>query len=176
MGEAPLFRTPRRRFTAWRVVLWLVLLAATFGGAQYLGHLHLLWQARPGVAAAEQPALLRMLVWDGAYLAIAFVLIVLAAGCILRLAWARAPMRGMAVLLALWALASGGLMLADWQDVEQSVASVLAVGDTHQATLAAGMRRSYRVALGLKALAIPVLLWLAWKLGAGDVRAAFRRR
>ena len=37
-------------------------------------------------------------------------------------------------------------------------------------------RRVYRITLGLKAIAIPVLLWLAWRLGTPAVRSQFRHR
>jgi hypothetical protein len=36
--------------------------------------------------------------------------------------------------------------------------------------------RTWQVGLALKAVAIPLLLWLAWQLGRPAVRAQFRRR
>lgn len=174
---------PRARvpgFAVWRVVVWLLLLLAAFGCVQYVGHAELLWSQRqalaPGSAAIAQ--LHGMLAWDIAYLLAAFALIVLCAGCILRQAWARPALRVAAALLALWMLASGGAMLAQWPAFER--ASADALGQLHDdATLRQALlhaRHSYLVALVLKAVAVPVLVWLAWQLGVPAVRTQFRHR
>jgi hypothetical protein len=57
----------------------------------------------------------------------------------------------------------------------------MAAAQGPQATIALqalldSMRRSYRMGLALKALAVPLLLWLSWRLGQPRVRERFRRR
>ncbi len=119
-----------------------------------------------------------MLAWDITYLLAASVLIVLCAGCILRQAWARSALRVAAALLALWMLASGGAMLAQWPAFERASADALGQlhGDAALRQALVHARRSYLAALVLKAVAVPILLWLSWRLGAPMVRAQFRRR
>lgn len=168
-----------RGFALWRVLVWLLLLLAAFGGVQYFSHAELLWGQRhaftPGAAAG---AWRRLLAWDVVYLLAALTLIVLCAGCILRQAWARPAMRVAAAVLALWMLASGGAMLAQWPQLLQ--ASRDALGQLHdQAALQQAVlhaRRSYLLALVLKGLAVPVLLWLSWRLGTPAVRMQFHAR
>ena len=171
-GSAP------RGFAAWRVAVWLLLLLAAFGCVQYLGHAQLLWAHRAGLSPADAAALQRMLAWDLGFLAAALVLVVLCAGCILRQAWARVPLRVACGVLALWALASGGAMLSQWLQLERSSADAvmhLAADDRLRLAILHA-RRSYRIALALKLVLIPVLLWLAWRLGVPAVRAQFRHR
>lgn len=178
MRAEPLSRG--RRFMLWRVLVWLLLLLAAFGCVQYLSHAQLLWSQRHAYAAdsAALRTLHRLLAWDIAYLLAAFTLIVLCAGCILRQAWARPAMRVAAAVLALWMLASGGAMLAQWPQLLQ--ASRDALGQLHdQAALQQAVlhaRRSYLLALVLKCLAVPVLLWLSWRLGTPAVRMQFHAR
>jgi hypothetical protein len=87
-------------------------------------------------------------------------------------------MRVAAAVLALWMLASGGAMLAQWPQLLQ--ASRDALGQLHdQAALQQAVlhaRRSYLLALVLKGLAVPVLLWLSWRLGTPAVRMQFHAR
>lgn len=174
---------PMRRghaFAAWRVVVWLLLLLAAFGCLQYFSHAELLWTQRPAVASSgEASAALRvMLAWDVAYLLGACVLIVLCAGCILRQAWARPALRVAGALLALWMLASGAAMLIQWPAFEHASADALGQlhGDVALRHALLQARHTYLAALVLKAVAVPVLLWLAWSLGRAGVRAQFRRR
>ena len=141
------------RFGLWRVGAWIVLLLAAMGGVLYL---------RQG---------------DYLYLAGAFVVIVVCAGCILRQPWARQAMRMLALLLMLWALASGGLMLAHWDQFAQARAHALTQAQSPILLLMIEQaRRSYLLGLVLKALLVPLLLWLAWQLGRPAVRAQFLLR
>lgn len=167
-----------RGFAAWRVLVWLLLLLAAFGCVQYLGHAQFLWAQRASVAPGDSVALHRMLAWDLGYLLAAFALIVLCAGCILRQAWARAPLRVACGVLALWALVSGGMMLAQWPQFHRASAEALAqLGhDEILRNAVIHARRVYRITLGLKAVMVPVLLWLAWRLGTPAVRMQFRHR
>lgn len=143
-----------RRFSVWAIGPWIVLLFAAMGAVQYLQH-------------AEY-----------AYLLAALLIFVVCAGCIMRLAWARPTMQVLAVLLALWALASGVLMLQQWGDFETARQHAQAQPQLGEVALwmIARAQRTWQVALALKALALPLLLWLAWQLGRPSVRAQFRPR
>jgi hypothetical protein len=145
---------PTRRFAVWSIACWVVLLLAAFGCLQYLRH------------------------GDYPYLIVALLIVVVSAGCILRQSWARQAMRILCVLLALWALVTGGLMLAQWGQFEQARQHAMT-----QPQLAGMMlilieqaQRTYVLSLVLKALLIPLLLWLAWRLGQPIVQAQFRTR
>ncbi|MHB1057480.1 MAG: hypothetical protein ACYC0F_06325 [Rhodanobacter sp.] len=146
---------PTRRFSAWAIGAWILLLFAALGAVQYLRH-------------AEH-----------AYLAAALVVFVTCAGCILRQAWARPALQVLAVLLAAWSVVSGVLMLRQWGDFETARQHALAMqpqlGEAAQ-WLIARARRTWQVGLALKAIAVPFLLWLAWQLGRPAVRASFRAR
>lgn len=171
-------RDTSRGFAPWRVAIWLLLLLAGFGCVQYLIHAQLLWAQRAHVSGPDAGTLNRLLAWDAGYFVVAFVLIVLCAGCILRQAWARAPLRGACTVLALWMLASGGMMLARWSQFDQASVDALAQfgADLKLRTAVAHARRVYGITLGLKAVAVPLLIWLAWRLGTPLARAQFRRR
>ncbi|GAA0887650.1 hypothetical protein [Rhodanobacter soli] len=143
-----------RRFSAWAVGPWVLLLFAALGFVQYLRHAEYI------------------------YLAAALLVVVVCAGCILRQAWARPAMQVLAVLLALWALASGVLMLQQWGDFDTARQHALAQPQLGEVALwmIARAERTWQVGLALKAAAIPLLLWLAWQLGRPAVRAQFRPR
>ena len=140
--------------SAWMIGLWVVLLLTAMGCVQYLQH------------------------GDYAYLLSGLVVIVVCVGGILRQAWARPVMRALAVLLALWSLVSGVLMLQHAGDFERARQHALAQPQLAQIALwlIARARRTWQVGIALKALAIPLLLWLAWTLGRPGVRAQFRAR
>ena len=146
---------PTRRFSVWMIGVWMVLLLAAMGAVQYLQH-------------AEY-----------AYLLAALLIFVVSAGCILQLAWARPVMQVLAMLLALWALVSGVLLLQQWGDFETARQHALALQpqlrDIALWTIARA-RRTWQVGLVFKALAIPLLSWLAWQLGRPAVRMQFKRR
>lgn len=142
------------RFAPWALGVWVVLLLAMMGAVQYLRRA------------------------DFVYLAAAAMVILVAAGCILRQGWARPAMRVLGVVLALWALLSGGWMLSQWDRFE--IARQHALAQPQLADfglwLIARAQRTWQVALGLKALAVPLLLWLAWELGRPAVRMQFKTR
>ena len=146
--------TTSRRFSAWLVSLWVLLLFAALGAVQYLQH-------------GEYP-----------YLVAALLVIVVCAGCILRQAWARPALQVLAIVLAAWALLSGALMLRQWGDFAIARQHAMAQPQLGEVALwmIARAQRTWQVALALKVLAIPLLLWLAWQLGLPDVRARFRHR
>ena len=167
-----------RGFALWRVAVWLLLLLAAFGCVQYVSHAELLWGRRASVSPDDSAALHAMLAWDAGYFVAAFAVIVLCAGCILRQAWARTPMRVACVLLALWALVGGGMMWAQWPQYDHASAEALAqlANDAVMRAAVLHARRVYGITMVLKAVAIPLLLWLAWRLGTPVARAQFRRR
>jgi hypothetical protein len=144
---------PGSRFGTWRVATWIVLLLAAFGGVLYLRH------------------------GDWPYLVGAFVVIVACAGCILRQPWARQALRVVALLLVLWALATGGLMLAQWGQFATARAHALGQPQSELLLLVIEQaRRSFLLGLVFKALLVPLLLWLAWQLGRPTVRLQFLAR
>lgn len=115
---------------------------------------------------------------DYAYLLAGLVVIVVCVGCILRQAWARPVMRVLLVLLALWSLLTGVLMLQHAGDFERARQHALAQPQLAEIALwlIARAERTWQVGMALKALAIPLLLWLAWMLGRPGVRAQFHTR
>ena len=146
--------TGSRGFSAWPVAVWLLLLLAAYGGVQYL----------------------RFGVYD--YLAGALGVIVVCAGCVLRQEWARLAMRATAVLLACWAVYSG---VAMWQDRERFELARQAALDNPQLGEVALMmieraRRTWEVVIGIKAIGVPLLLWLAWTMGRPSVAEQFHTR
>jgi hypothetical protein len=143
-----------RRFAAWAIVPWVLLLLAAVGFVQYLRQ-------------AEYH-----------YLAGALLVIAVCAGCILRQAWSRSAMQVLALLLAVWSLVTAVLMLQQSGDFEIARQHARAQPQLGEIALwmIARAERTWQVGIGLKVLVIPVLLWLAWQLGRPAVRAQFRSR
>jgi len=175
--------SPSRRLAPWRIVLWLILLLAALGCLQYLHHGQQVWaqmRAMPPGNAQAVSALRGMLAWDVGYLLAAFVLIVLSAGGILGQAWSRGPLRVVAVVLAAWSALSGVWLFEQWNAFVQASHDMAAGASPQSAAALRAMldhaRRSYWMGLALKAVSIPLLLWLAWQLGRPAVRAQFRAR
>lgn len=166
----------------WRIVAWLMLLLAAYGCLQYSVHAGQLWrvlQQLPAGNSGDAAQLYRMLAWDVGYFVIAFGVVVICAGAILRQAWARPALQVAAILLALgWGLAGGLMLLSQWREFSQGVAMTNAQAPLDPASLQAldHMRRSFLIAMATKAIAVPVLLWLAWRLGTPAVRAQFHAR
>lgn len=171
------------RLALWRIVLWLILLLAAFGCLQYVHHAQEVWEHLQALApgdAQRAPGLRRMLAWDAGYLLVAFALIVLCAGGILHQAWSRLPLQVAAGILAAWSALSGLWLFQQWHAFVDS-ATVMAGASGPQATVALQAlldhaRRSYRIGLALKIVSVPVLVWLAWRLGQSSVKAQFRGR
>lgn len=143
-----------RRFSMWSLALWVVLLLLGYGGLQYLQH------------------------GDFLYLAASFVAIVICVGAIMRHEWARSAMRVVALLIGLYALASGVAMLMHWGDFEKMRQAALANPQfaDELSMMLEHTKRVFLIALTLKAISIPCLLWLAWVLGRPEVSAQFHRR
>lgn len=143
-----------RRFSMWSLALWVLLLLLAYGGLQYLQH------------------------GDFPYLAATFVAIIICVGAIMRHEWARSAMRVVALLIALYALASGVAILMHWGDLDRMRQAALANPQFADdlSMMLERTKRVYQIALALKAISIPFLLWLAWVLGRPAVRAQFHRR
>jgi hypothetical protein len=159
-------------FAWWRALTWVMLLLAGFLGAQYIRHAQKVWQALQNlpVGSDEGATMLHtMLGWDLGYLAAALVVIVACAGCILRQSWARAVLRTVALLLCVWLAYRGMLLWHQWSmlDHVNNMAVQQQLGD---------FKRPLLIAMALQAIAVPVLLWLAWQLGQPAVRLQFRPR
>lgn len=165
----------KSRFAWWRMLTWILLLAAAFGSVQYIRHAQAVWDALQKVSPAGGDSqqiiagLHALLGWDIGYLIGAFVVVVACAGCILRQAWARSVLRMVALLLCVW-VAYGGVMLwHQWQGVDPA-----SMQEGQQ--LMADFGRVLRINLILRAISVPLLLWLAWQLGQPAVRLQFRPR
>lgn len=165
----------------WRIVVWLMLLLAAYGCLQYALHGEQVWRMLQQVPAANTGdvwQLRKMLAWDAGYFTIAFGIVVICAGAILRQAWARPVLQMASLLLALgWGVAGGLMLLSQWREFSQGVALTNAQAPLDEASRLAleHVRRSFLLAMGTKAVAVPVLLWLAWWLGRPGIRAGFRR-
>ncbi|HET6553466.1 MAG TPA: hypothetical protein VFG49_08015 [Dyella sp.] len=168
-------------FALWRIVAWLMLLLAAYGCLQYAVHASQLWRALqplPASNTGDIAQLHKMLAWDIGYFTAAFVIVVVCAGAILRQAWARPALQAVAVLMALgWGFAGGLVLLSQWREFSQGVAMTNAQASLDEASQLAldHVRRSFMIAIAVKAVAIPLLLWLAWWLGRPQVKAGFRK-
>lgn len=144
-----------REFAAWSAAVWLLLLLAAYSGVQYLRF-------------GQYP-----------YLAGALGVIVVCAGCVLRQEWARLAMRAVAVLLAIWAAYTGVLM---WMGRDQfSMAKEAALANPQQygevaLVMVERAQRIFHLVIGIKAVSVPLLLWLAWAMGRASVAAQFHTR
>lgn len=168
------------RFALWRIVVWLILLLSAYGCLQYLLHAQRVWHVLstlPTSDSGDIAQLHTMLAWDMAYFVPSFALIVICAGVILRQAWARVALQAACVLLALFWGFIGGLHLhSQWHDFAQQVAMTNAAASLDEASRSAfdHQRNIFLITLATKVIGIPVLLWLAWRLGRPQVRAQFR--
>lgn len=153
-ARTPTSETPTRRFAAWAIIPWVMLLLAALGFVQYLRHGEYL------------------------YLGGVVVVIVVCTGCIMRQAWSRPAMRVLALLLALWSLTTAVLMLQQLGDFEVARQHAAAQPQSRDLALwlVARAERIWHVGIALKVLATPVLLWLVLQLGRPGVRIQFRPR
>lgn len=162
----------RSSFAWWRALTWVLLLVAAFLGSQYIRHAQKVWETLQNLPAGsdEKVAILHnMLAWDLGYLAAAFVVIVAAAGCVLRQAWARSVLRVVSLVLCVWLAYRGALLWHQWSALDH-------LGDTSLQQQLDALKRPLLIAMALQALAVPALLWLAWQLGQPAVRLQFRPR
>jgi uncharacterized membrane protein len=168
-------------FAWWRMLAWVLLLLAAFGGVEDIYHAQQVWGVLAALPAGDDQsasALHIMLAWDLGYLAAAFVVIVTCAGCILRQAWARPVLRVVALVLCVWCAYRGALLWQQWNAFHAAHAILLAGGQPTLAQTAQldDLKRLLLAGLGLRVAAVPLLLWLAWQLGHPAVRLQFRAR
>ena len=81
-------------------------------------------------------------------------------------------------MLSVWLLVTAIMLVAHWNSFSNHSAAVLAQtrpGDAGRVLLE-HMQRRYLVAIILKAVGVPVLAWLAWRLGVPAVREQFARK
>lgn len=174
--------TRRDGFALWRIVTWLILLLAAYGCMQYALHATQLWrvlQPLPESNTGDILQLHKMLAWDVLYFVASLALVVICAGAILRQGWARPSLQLASLLLAVgWGLVGGLMLFLQWRDFSQAVALTNAQDslDTASQIAMAHMHRSFLIAVAIKFVGVPVLLWLAWWLGRPSVRAQFRSR
>lgn len=166
--------TRRRKpgFAWWRMMVWIMLLIAGFLGSQYARHAQQMWSALrslPALDATHIAQLRYVLAWDVSYLVAAFAVIITTAACILRQPWSRSALRVLALMLCVWLAYRGMLLWHQWKALEQ-------VGDAAMQQQLGAFKRPLAIALGLEAIAVPALLWLAWQLGQPAVRLQFRPR
>lgn len=161
----------RQGFAWWRMLTWVLLLSAACVGALNMRHAQKVWAVLQTLPAGDEhiAILHNMLSWDAGYLAAAFVVIVAAAGCILRQAWARSVLRAVALVLCVWLAYRGTLAWHQWSMLEQ-------VRDAAVQQQLEGFKRPLLIQLALQAGSVLGLLWLAWQLGQPAVRLQFKPR
>ncbi len=179
-ASPPAVQHPHTRhwLVPWRIVTWALLLLATFGVLQYAGHAWRVWHMLGQTAAAHHAPLEHMLWWDGGYLLLAGLTVTVSAGTLMQREWARRGMRVLALVLALWALATAIMLLLQWgrfHHAEQMLLSQPGISAAQRATIA-HLHRELVTGMVLKFLAVPVLGWLCWHLGRLSVRAQFGPR
>ncbi|MDA3914887.1 hypothetical protein [Oleiagrimonas sp.] len=162
------------RHTPFRILVWVILLLSAWGILQYVTHashvLHAL--GRPATAHAK---LWWMLVWDAIYVLVAGVMLVATTGALMWRRWARGMLRGVCIGLALYSLASGVLLFAQWQSFSLASTDMMAqaVDPRIAHTLYLQARRITMVGLALKLVAVPLLGWVWWQLGTPSLRRRF---
>ncbi len=168
----------RSRPVVWRIVTWLLLLLAIFGIFQYCTHAWLVVNLLRSGRAADASPLVATLVWDIVYLIAACITVSVAAGALLRRGWARPALRVVAAVLCGWLLVTAIMLIAHWSSFNNHGNQLLAqahLGEAGQVLLER-VRRRYLVAMVLKIVGVPILAWLAWRLGAPVVREQFLPR
>jgi hypothetical protein len=77
----------------------------------------------------------------------------------------------------LWVLVSGGQMLMGWDQFAKARESVTGQPMADMLLLMIDRaQRTYVFSLIFKAMMVPVLLWLAWRLGQPAISSQFHRR
>jgi hypothetical protein len=167
-------------FAWWRMIVWVLLLVAGFGCVQYIRHVQQLWGVLQTLPAGDSDIdqVHAMLAWDAGYFIVAFAVIVVSAGCILRQAWARPVLRVLSLGLAVWAAYRAVVAWYQWHMLMVLGPALVAMGHAtlEQIAEAQHMQHLMLISAGVGAVAVVVLLWLAWQLGQPAVRLQFRSR
>ncbi len=170
----------RAAFAWWRMIAWVLLLVAAFGCVQYIRHAQQLLGVLQTLPAGDSDIdkAHTMLAWDAGYFIVAFAVIVVSAGCILRQAWARPVLRVLSLALAVWLAYRVVLAWYQWHVLTLVGPALAAMGHATPEQLAETqhMQHLLLISAGAGAIAVVVLLWLAWQLGQPAVRLQFRAR
>jgi hypothetical protein len=180
ISRSDLGHRKKTRFAWWRMIAWVMLLVAGFGCVQYIRHAQQLWGVLQTLPAGDGDLdqLHAMLAWDAGYFIVAFAVIVVSAGCILRQAWARPALRLLSLALAVWAAYRAVAAWYQWHMLTVIAPVLVAMGRStpQQVTEAQHMQHLLLISASIGAFAAVVLLWLAWQLGQPEVRLQFRSR
>ncbi|KAF1008216.1 MAG: hypothetical protein GAK28_01195 [Luteibacter sp.] len=162
-------------FAPWRIVVWLVMLLSAVGfvlngyAAVIFGKAVV--ALTPEALANGGPDPRIGLAWSLGYVVGAFIVMALALGTLRWREWGRTGLRIVAVVLLLWAAYTAWVAFDQWRQLGAVLtqpglpAELLAMGQKHRTILLLG--------LSLKLVSVPVLGWLAWRLGTLRVREQF---
>jgi|GEM_PF-6679849 hypothetical protein len=159
----------------WRIAAWLIVLVAGVGAFFYARDAIGVWLAWHDVATVvDAPAAQARLTWDIAYFIAAVALAALAALVLAGKRRAVLPLRLVCVLVAIWAATGVFSIWGTVTQVREGLALALASPDASGdlANAVGPILTHMYVLLGLRILVIPVLGWVAWRLGNADVSPA----
>jgi len=160
------------RVVGWRIAAWLIVLVAGVGAFFYARDaIGISLALRDGATGVGTPAAQAQLGWDIAYFIAAAALAVLAALVLRGKRRAVLPLRLVCLLVAIWAATGVFSMWRALAQVREGLAVALATPDASgDLASAVGPILTYMyLSLGLRILVIPVLGWVAWRLGRADV-------
>jgi hypothetical protein len=158
------------RVVGWRIAAWLIVLVAGVGAFFYARDaIGIALALRDGTTGIGTPAAQAQLGWDVAYFIAAAALAALAA-LVLR-GKRRAVLPLVCLLVAIWAATGVFSMWRALAQVREGLAVALASPDASaDLANAVGPILTYMyMSLGVRILVIPVLGWVAWRLGKADV-------
>ncbi|MDF3980421.1 hypothetical protein P3W24_00200 [Luteibacter sp. PPL201] len=163
-----------RPFAAWRIVVWLVMLlsgAALVLNAFAVFMVSQAWLTLSPEAIANGPDPRVTLAWSVGYAVVAFITVALSLGTLRWREWGRAGLRIVALLLAAWAVYTAWVGYDQWRQI----GVVLSQPGLPPLWLAQAERRRTILLVGviLKAITVPTLAWLSWRLGSLRVREQF---
>jgi hypothetical protein len=180
ISSSDLDRRKKKGFAWWRMIAWVLLLVAGFGCVQYIQHAQQLWGVLKTLPAGDSDIdkAHAMLAWDAGYFIVAFAVIIASAGCILRQAWARPVLRVISLVLAVWAAYRAVLAWYDQHMLSVVGQTLVKIGRSSPEQIAESEHAQHLllISAGIGAVAVVVLLWLAWQLGQPAVRLQFRAR
>ena len=163
------------RVVGWRIAAWLIVLVAGVGAFFYARDAIGVWLAlRDGRTGIGTSAAQAQLGWDIAYFIAATLLAALAALVLRGKRRAVLPLRLVCLLVAVWAATGAFSMWRALAQVREGLAVAMASPDASGdlANVVGPILTFMYVSLGLRILIIPVLGWVAWRLGRADVGPA----
>lgn len=160
------------RVAGWRIAAWLIVLVAGVGAFFYARDaIGIALALRDGTTGIGTPAAQAQLAWDVVYFIAAAALAALAALVLRGKRRAVLPLRLVCLLVAIWAATGAFSMWRALAQVREGLAVALASPDASaDLANAVGPILTYMyMSLGVRILVIPVLGWVAWRLGKADV-------